>query len=305
MALLRPPRLRPGDRVLLVAPAGPAAEEKIARGVERCRALGLEPVLAASARRRHGYLAGTDEERAADLQAGFEDDSIAALWAVRGGYGAIRLLPRLDLSPLQRRPKPFVGFSDNTALHLAFQNAGLVSFHGPHAPEPFPEPTEAAFRKVLFEPGPVGFLPYPTEEKPPTTLTGGVAEGDVVGGNLALLASACGTPFALRAHGKIVLIEDVGEPIHHVDRTLTQLAFSGALDGAAAIAFGQFSRMRPVPNDRPLEEMLREWIAPLGIPAVLGFPFGHLDHNWTLPLGVRARLDADAATLEILEPAVE
>lgn len=301
----RPRRLRPGDRVLLVAPSGPASEERIRHGEERCRALGLEPVVAPSARKQHGYFAGTDEERAADLRAGFRDDSITALWAVRGGYGAIRLLTRVDLEPLRRNPKAFIGFSDNTAIHLALNRAGMVSFLGPHAPEDFPEVTDASFRKVLFEGDAPGLLPLPTNRPAPVPLAGGVAEGPLIGGNLTLLASACGTPFSLQTRGAIVLIEDVGDPIHHIDRHLTQLYLAGALDGAAGIAFGHFSNIEKTPNDRPIVDVLREWVEPLGIPAVFDLPFGHEPENWTLPLGARARLDGNAGTLEILEPGVE
>jgi len=300
----RPPRLRPGDRVALVAPAGPASEEKIQRSIERCHAFGLQPVVAASARKRHGFMAGTDAERAADLQTAFDDESIAAIWAVRGGYGAMRLLDQLDFGQIQHRPKPFIGFSDNTALHLAFSRSALVSFLGPHASERFPDETATTFRRVLFEAEAPGLLPVPAGEPPVSTLSPGMAEGELIGGNLSLLATACGTRFSLEAHGRIVVIEDIGEPEHHIDRTLTQLALSGALDGAVAIAFGRFTNIPETPNDLPLDQVLREWVEPLRIPAVLGLPFGHVDQNWTLPLGARCRLDADAGTLEILDPAV-
>lgn len=302
---LRPPRLAPGARVMLVAPAGPVSEETIETAMLRCATLGFEPVLAPSVRERRGYLAGPDALRAADLQGAFDDARTDAIWAIRGGYGALRLLPCLDLTPLRSVPKAFIGLSDSTALHLALAGAGLVSFHGPNAgAAAFPEATEACFRRVLCSTEPPGYLPYPDVSVPTTTLAGGSAEGRLAGGNLALVAAACGTAFQLQGRGAIVLLEDVGEPVYRIDRMLTQLALSGALDGAAAIAFGHFTQPRSGQDDRLLLDTLREWIAPLGIPAALGLPFGHVLYNWTLPLGALARLDADGGTLEVLEPAV-
>lgn len=302
--MLKPPRLRSGARVALVSPAGPSTPEKIEAALARCRGFDLEPVLAPSARERLAYLAGPDEARLTDLQAALEDPSVDAVWAIRGGYGTMRLLRHLDLEPLVRRPKAFLGFSDNTALHLALARAGLVSFHGPHAGGAFPPLAEACFRAVLFEPAPAGPLPTGTEEVP-RTLVGGVAEGELIGGNLALLAALCGTPWALRARGRILVLEDIGEAVYRVDRMLVQLALSGALEGVAGIAFGRFSETPQADPARGLEAVLAEWAQSLGVPAVMGLPFGHVDENWTLPFGVRARLDADAATLRLLEPAVE
>lgn len=302
---LRPPKLGPGARVLLAAPASPISEARIRTAIARCGSLGYEPILASSARARDGYLAGSDADRAADLQRGIEDPDIDAIWAIRGGYGTMRLLSRLDLAPLRRRPKAFVGFSDNTALHLALGRLDIVSFHGPHAGfDAFPGWAEACFRRIVERADPPGALPGDPDRDSPVALVGGTAEGRITGGNLALLAALCGTPYALDARDAILVIEDVGEPVYRIDRMLQQLALAGALDGVAGLAFGRFTRVPPRSPDRPLEAVLREWAARFDVPAVSGVPVGHTAHNWTLPFGVRARLDAGAGTLEILEPAV-
>ncbi len=304
---IRPPRLRKGDRVMLVAPAGPVPADKLEIALARARVLGFEPVLGSAARAHTGYLAGSDEERAADLQRAIDDPDIAAIWALRGGYGGMRTLRHVDLGGLTERPRAFIGFSDNTVIHLALARLGLTSFHGPHAgSDAFPPATTDCFRRVLWEAEPAGRLPDPVNGPERSTLIGGVAEGPLAGGNLAMLAAACGTAWQLDARGRIVVIEDIGEPLYRIDRMLLQLRLAGALDGAAGFAFGRFTDLPgdTDESDPSLADVLLSVIGPLGAPAVLGLPFGHADENWTLPLGVRARLDAATRTLTILEPAV-
>ena len=301
---LRPPRLCAGARVALIAPAGPITQARLDAALGQCEHLGMEAVVARSALRRHGYLAGVDAERAADLQQAMEDPAVDAIWALRGGYGTMRLLPALDFSPLRERPKAFIGFSDNTAIHLALLRCGVVSFHGPHAGAAFPPFTERCFRAALFDAAPAGVLPVPTESAGLQRIAGGTAEGALVGGNLALLAATCGTRYAMDARDRIVFVEDVGEPTYRIDRTLMQLKLSGALDGAAGLIVGQFTEGVAEHPERPVAQLFEELAAWLGVPCVRGAPIGHVDDNWCLPLGVRARLDADAGTVEILEPAV-
>ena len=300
---VRPRALRAGARVLLVSPAGPSPERRIAAAVERCRTLGLEPVVAGSAAARHGYLAGHDDARGADLRRGLEDPDIDAVWAIRGGYGATRILDRIDAAATRRHPKPFIGFSDNTAVHLVLARAGVISYHGPHAGGAFPQFTDTCLRRVLFDATPAGELPLPPGSMP-TTLRAGVAEGPLVGGNLSLLTACCGTRAQLDARGRVLFLEDVGEAVYRIDRMLTQLTASGAVDGIAGVAFGAFTGIPEQKEDLPLLEVLGEWVERLGVPAVAGLPIGHVDEIWTLPLGVRARLDAARGTLSLLEPAV-
>lgn len=299
--MIRPPRLRPGSRVALIAPAGPVTAERIDIALDRCARFGLEPVLGAAARSTHAaYLAGTDRERLSDLRWALTAPGIDAVWALRGGYGTMRLLRDIDLAPLIERPRPYIGFSDNTALHLAFSARGIVSFHGPHAGGDATPLAEACLHTVLFEPAPAGLLPLP-QTPPPVMLRTGIAEGPLIGGNLALLAAMCGTPGAPVARDAILFIEDIGEHAYRLDREWMQLTLAGALDGVAGLAFGRFTDCGE-PED--MHALLAGFAETAGVPAVAQLPIGHEPDNWTLPLGVRARLDAGRGTLELLEPGV-
>jgi len=309
MTMIRPPALAPGARVALVAPAGPLPEGAIDRAVERIERWGWIPQVGRYARSRHGYLAGPDEERAEDLNAALRAADNDAIWFLRGGYGTMRILDRIDWSALVERPRPVIGFSDNTAIHLALHRRGLVGFHGPHAAtEELPPFAERGLHRALTVAEPMGAIPFP-EGAPPRaeTLVGGAAEGPLVGGNLSLLAATVGTPYALQARGAILFVEEVGEASFRIDRLLSQLLLSGVLDGIVGIAVGAFSDCPDAGREgipAPAEVIL-DRLGSLGVPVAFGFPFGHVPDNWTVPVGVRARLDAGAGTLEILEPAVE
>lgn len=301
MVVIRPPRLRAGSRVALIAPAGPVAEDRLEVALDRCARLGLETEIGQSARARYaGYLAGSDDARLTDLRAALDDPSIDAVWALRGGYGTMRLLAHVDLSGMRERPCAYIGFSDNTAVHLALRARGVVSFHGPHAGGDASALAEDCLRRVLFHAEAAGELPQ-AEDATPVTLVAGVAEGPLVGGNLALLAAMCGTPAPPVARGSILFVEDIGEPAYRLDRAWMQLLLSGALDGVAALAFGHFTDCGEAEE---VSELLLRLARPLGVPAVAGLPIGHEPDNWTLPLGVHARLDAARGSLELLEPAV-
>ena len=298
---LRPRALRPGARVALVAPAGPLQPGVLDKAVDRCRKLELEPVVYPAATRRRGYLAGSDEERLADLQAAFDDPANDAVWALRGGYGTLRILDGLDLARQRNDPIPFIGFSDNTNLHALHARARVVSFHGPHPGADFPPETEASFRAALFSgevPGPLSPRP---EDPAPHALRGGSAEGRLIGGNLAILASLCGSRDAISARGRILFLEDVGEPAYRVDRMLHQLLRAGVLDGVAGLAFGRFTGVREGLSD--ILAVLGEFALRLEVPAVADLPFGHVEHNCTVPLLGSARLDGDLATLTVTESA--
>jgi muramoyltetrapeptide carboxypeptidase len=297
--LVRPPRLRSGSRVALVAPAGPMAEERIEIALDRCRRFDIEPVLGRAARNRHvEYLAGSDEDRREDLRRAFTDPGIDAVWALRGGYGTMRLLQELDLAPVRTSPRAYIGFSDNTAVHLALLARGVVSFHGPHAGADATDLAERVLRRVLWGREPAGVLETPPD-RPPLALTAGTAEGHLVGGNLSLLAAMCGTPAAPRADGAILFVEEIGEEGYRIDRAWTQLELAGVLDGVAGVAFGRFTDCGD-----GVFELLHRLTGRLGIPIVADLPIGHEADNWTLPMGVKARLYAGGASLEILEPAV-
>lgn len=299
----RPRALAPGARVALVAPAGPLEPAQIEASVERCRSLGLEPILYPSAGARHRFLAGTDAARLEDLQNAFDDPATDAIWALRGGYGTLRILDRLDLARQLRDPVPFIGFSDNTTLHLRHAALGVGSFHGPHPNAGFPPETEESFRRVLFRAEPPGSLPRREQDPAPRTLVQGRVEAPLIGGNLALVAALLGSPDSPRARGKILFLEEVGEPAYRVDRLLLQLERAGVTDGLAGLAFGRFTDP-PEDDLHPAADVLEEFARRLDVPAVMDLPFGHVEHNWTLPVGARARLDADTASLELIEPAV-
>lgn len=282
-----------------MAPAGPVSEDVIQTALRRCADLGLEPVPGAAIRSRDRYLAGRDEDRAEDLRQAIESES-RGIWALRGGYGTFRTLRTVDLEPLRDRPKAFIGFSDNTVVHMALRAKGLVSFHGPHAGYAhFPNVTERSFRAAVMSSQPAGVLPLP-EDCRPRAIRGGRAEGHLLGGNLSMLAAMCGTPYQPGTRGAILFLEDVGEAAYRVDRMLMQLRLAGVLDDLAAVALGDFSPAEPGPA---VHDVLVELLRPLGVPVLADLPFGHERENWTLPVGVRARLDAQSGTLEILEPA--
>jgi muramoyltetrapeptide carboxypeptidase len=314
--VIRPPKLARGSRVALVAPAGPLLErDDLTRAETLCRALGYEPSLGRNTAARHGYFAGTDDQRLADLNEALRDPAVAAVWCIRGGYGTTRILDRMDFDALAARPKPLIGYSDITAiLNAITRRTGVVTFHAPMARAAMPAFSRWHFERVLAsaEPaGRLGRLPEPPDVLLPqenriAPLRGGVAEGPLAGGNLTLLQCLVGTPHFPELDGAILFLEDVGEDLYRVDRMLAHLRMAGALDRLAGVAVGRFTELKRAMTDGALgfDEVLATYFLPLGVPVAYGFPIGHIDDQWTLPLGVRARLDADAGELELLEAAV-
>jgi len=301
-----PRALVAGDRVALAAPGGPVHAELLARGCAVLRAWGLEPVELPHVRTVSGFLAGADDERAADLHAAWADPSVAAIWCARGGHGCLRLLDRLDWSLVAANPKVFVGFSDVTALHLALhRRTGQVSFAGPNLqwdPARLGGPGDAAAasaRRALMDPEPLGTLP--ARGRP---LVGGTASGVLLGGNLSLLAATLGSPDAPRTEGALLLLEDVGERPYRIDRLLWQLQRAGVLERAAGLVLGGFTMCVPPPGaPTSVDDVLAEHARLAGIPAVTGLPLGHAVGQLTVPLGVTAVLDAEAGTLTFPQPA--
>jgi len=306
----------PGNRIALVAPAGPVSEtDDLTRAQELCRALDYEPVLGRNAHKRYGYLAGSDEERLSDLNAAFQDPAIDAVWCIRGGYGSIRLLDQVDFAAMAQRPKALIGFSDITILLNAIHRCtGVVTFHGPVARAFMPSFSRSHFSRVLTSPRPAGRLDRldspdtagAPQESRIVTLTGGTAEGPLIGGNLTLLHCLSGTSYFPEFEGALLFLEDVGEDLYRVDRMLAHFRTLGVLHQLAGAIIGRFTEMDLATSDGALgfDEVLATYFGPLGIPVAYGFPIGHIDAQWTLPLGVRARLDASAGEVELLEPAV-
>jgi muramoyltetrapeptide carboxypeptidase len=302
--------------VALVAPAGPLLEQDdIARAEALCRALDYEPVLGAHAGGHYGYFSGTDDERLADLNVAFRDPTIDAVWCIRGGYGVTRILDGVDFAALARRPRPVLGYSDITALLAGvIRCAGLVAFHAPTARAEMPSFTRRHFARVVSVPEPAGVLeplPVPSDVLVPradrvVAVRGGIADGPLAGGNLTLLQCLIGTPFFPDLDGALLVLEDVNEDLYRIDRMLAHLRAVGALARLRGVLVGRFTATKRHMDDGSLgvDQVLRHYFGPLGVPVLYGIPVGHIDDQWTLPLGVRARMDADAGTVELLEPAV-
>jgi muramoyltetrapeptide carboxypeptidase len=300
LSTLRPMRLPPllsaGARVALVAPAGPLrGPEELDASVANARVLGWEPLPGIHVLGRRDYLSGSDAERLQDLNAALADDRVDAVWCVRGGYGAMRLLPHVDWASLTRRPRALIGFSDVTALHAAASTrCELVTYHGPTARTPLTDFSRASLvRAVVERREPCG------RAESARTVRRGHASGRLVGGNLAILAALAGTPYAPDYRGALLVLEDVGEPAYRVDRMLTQLRMSGALDHIAGLVVGHFTEAAPgrdLSSD-VLDALVAEAADVAGVPAIAGAPVGHIDDQWTIPLGATAQLDADALTL--------
>ncbi|MFE1955998.1 LD-carboxypeptidase [Streptomyces sp. NPDC059524] len=303
-SLVRPARLAPGARVAVVAPSGPVPEERLAAGLDVLRGWGLEPVVGAHVLDSHpefDYLAGSDAGRAADLQAAWCDPGVDAVFCARGGYGAQRMVELLDWEAMRAaRPKVFLGFSDITALHEAFAvRLGVSTLHGPMvAAANFPTDDRAQKHlwATLFEPESVRTIAASGDHR---VLVPGVAEGLLLGGCLSLLAAELGAP-AVRAsaRGGLVCLEDVGEETYRIDRYLTQLARAGWFDGAAGFVLGSWAECEPVRG------LLVDRLGGGGVPVVDDFGFGHGAGSLTVPLGVRAVLDAESGTLTLAEPAL-
>ncbi|MBK7595364.1 MAG: LD-carboxypeptidase [Gemmatimonadetes bacterium] len=311
-----PPRLGPGARIALVAPSGPLLErDDRTRAEALCRALGFDPVVLPHAERAYGYLAGTDEERLTDLNAALTSPEYDAVWCLRGGDGMNRIVAGVDFAGFARAPKAVIGFSDITVLLLAlWRETGVVSFHGPVAREPMPGFARRSFEAVLTRAAPAGAFELPAlpadvllpQDGRVVTLASGRAEGRLVGGNLTLLQSLIGTRFAADLRGAILFLEDVNEDLYRIDRMLAHLRLAGVLDGVAGVAIGQFTDCRRATPDGGLglDAVLSTYFVPLGVPVVMGLPIGHIPAQWTMPVGVRASLDADTGALALLEAAV-
>lgn len=308
--MIKPCALPPNARIALVAPSGALRPPKVYdNGIHQLQSLGFELVRYPSCDAAYGYLAGTDRLRADDLNRAFADPNIDAIWCVRGGYGATRLLHLLDYDLARQNPKPLIGYSDITALHIAYgQRSGLVTFHGPVlTSDPDVDPIDPLSLEsvlcALRQTAPCWPLAV---QSPLKTLHGGQAAGLLIGGNLSLLAALCGTPYAPDVRGKLLFIEEVGEHTYAVDRMLTQLRLAGLFDACAGILFGQFTN---VTNEHPdfaftIENLIQDIVLPSGRPLVYDLPCGHETPNLTLPMGLYCALDADAGTLVFLENAV-
>ncbi|MEX2117682.1 MAG: LD-carboxypeptidase [Bacteroidota bacterium] len=309
---VKPPRLRKGDVIGLISPAStPSSSEKIEGAVSYFERLGYRVTVGRHAMDQVGYLAGTDDDRAADLNAMLEDKSVKAVMAIRGGYGTPRILDRVNYAALRRDPKIIVGYSDLTALLLAvFRKAGLVTFSGPMAGveiwkslDPY---TEEHFWRVITSTSKIGDLKNPDDE--PLRGSGkGNASGPLLGGNLSLLISLIGTPYSPAYRDSILFLEDVDEAPHRVDRMFAQLRHAGIFRHAKALVLGRFTDCKPTDPSKPflsIEQVLAEVEASALIPVLSNFQYGHIPRKLTIPIGIRAVVDGVRRTLEVTESAV-
>lgn len=295
MKFRAPAPLAPGRRIEVIAPAGPFDGEAFAHGVLRLRAR-YEVHHAPDVLERAGFLAGSDDRRAAEVVRAIEDDAVHAIVAARGGYGATRILDRVPPELVARHPKLLVGFSDVTALHAVWARAGVRSLHGPMVAmlgDVADSLVERWVRAVE------GALPEPVRGL--DAIAPGRARGPLLGGNLAVLTALLGTPHALPLDGAILFLEDTDERPYRVDRMLTTWRHASALNRVAGVALGAFTRCDAGADGVTVAQVLTERLGDLGVPVVAGIPAGHIDDNLELPLGAIAVLDADAGTLTFSE----
>lgn len=316
-SFIKPPRLKPGAVVGIISPASATfVQEELDIVVDAVRGLGLVPKLATHVRDRYGYLAGTDIERAADINQFFQDPQIAALLPIRGGWGCSRILPYLNYQTIRQNPKIIIGFSDITSLILGINaQTQLVTFHGPNGLTSWRTTQTEYFRRVLFAGELVTFANSKDGDDADRlmqvknriqTITPGKARGRLMGGNLSVLSGIIGSPYLPNMAGAILFLEDTGENIYRLDRLMTHLKLAGVFDFLAGFIFGQCPGCTPDADygSLTLEEVVWGHIQPLKIPAFYGAAIGHLENIVTLPIGLDVEMDATKGAIAMLEPAV-
>jgi muramoyltetrapeptide carboxypeptidase len=314
---LKPRRLNPGDTIGIIVPASaPPKPAAIDRSVEVLESLSFKVKLAPNVRKRWGFLAGSDRDRASDLMKMFSDRRVSAIICVRGGYGTARLLPLLDYQVIRANPKIFVGYSDITSLHCAFlARSGLISFHGPMLNSDFikdnlPGFTLQSFLRTVMVAAAPGSICQGYKKKTVKVLRRGKAAGPLIGGNISVLCASLGTPYQASIRNSILFFEDLDEVPYRFDRMLTQLLNAGLLQQVAGVAIGTNKNCKdPKAKNateyrQTVEDVFKERLLPLKVPVVCGLPFGHIRYNATLPVGANVTLDADAGDLLVSEAAV-
>ncbi|MDX2200359.1 MAG: LD-carboxypeptidase [Phycisphaerae bacterium] len=324
LAPILPPALNRGDTIAFIAPAGKLDRVRMELARKRLEAEGFVVKVPEDLYRNRGYLAGTDERRAAELMAAFTDPTVKAVLPGTGGYGASRILDQLDYDVIRNNPKVFIGFSDITALHLAIQKkCGLVTFHTPNpqwglgSTDNLKPISAKYFWRTLrnadyFDPAgkplPPGFeYEWPSDIAPFKVVVPGVARGRLTGGNLSLIAALMGTPYEMETAGRVLFIEDIDERPYRIDRFLCQLRSAGKLKGLAAVILGQFTNCEPKPDEvsLSLEEVLLDYFGEMKVPVIMNFPAGHVPNNLTLPFGAMVEVDTHAGRVRVLENPVK
>ncbi|WP_194777359.1 S66 peptidase family protein [Pararhodonellum marinum] len=309
---LLPNRLNKGDRVGLISPSAATAESmQILFAKEALEALGFEVETGKHLFNRRGHLAGTDTERAADLNEMFANPEIKAVICIRGGSGAARILPMIDYESISANPKPILGYSDVTALHLAIHaKTGLITFHGPNGTGSWNRFNVKQIEKVFFERELVRFEnelvkgdDLVIKQNRIQTIRPGIAEGEIIGGNLTVLTALAGSPYLPSFEGKILFLEDIREDPYKIDRMMSTLKLMGALDQIKGFIFGQCTDCSPSGGygSLTLEQILEDYILPLNIPAYRGAMIGHVDKQFVIPVGARVSMDAEKGFFEMKE----
>ena len=316
--LLKPPALKEGSTIGVVAPASGVSSGEISSAVASLRRLGFAVKTGKHLTKGFGYLAAKDETRAQEFMDFVRDPEVDCVMAVRGGYGVMRILPLLDFDEIRANPKVIIGYSDITALvNAVYQKAGLIAFHGPVATSGFDSYSTDSFQRTLMQAAPAGEFAESDEysgssfiEAKASTIVPGKATGRLVGGNLSLVGDVMGTPYQIDMEGKILFLEEIAEEPYRVDRMITQLALSGELAKCAGVALGRFRKCEAPRRggefavSLSLEQVIRGTLEPLGIPTVYGLSIGHISKKLTVPVGGLATIDADKKTITIEEAAV-
>lgn len=308
--MIKPNPLVKGDKVAIIAPSSAASESSIVEAEKRVRALGFEPVMFPTCFTTFGHLAATDEQRAKDINDAFKDDNIKGIICTRGGYGTPRIVNMLDYDMIKQNPKVFIGYSDITGLHVAFNTiCRMTTYHGPMATSGYVKMdgdnivetdkySYDSMMKNIITNEAVGLFENPDNEKM-QKVVGGKAKGEIIGGNLSLLVSTLGSPYAIDTKDKIIFIEEVGESVYKIDRMLTSLALAGKFDDCAGIILGTFSdcireeKAYKDGLDLPLEEVIENTLTKFNKPIISNFRAGHNFPQPTIPFGTVVKMDAD------------
>lgn len=299
------PKALPKNATLgLVAPASPIySKTEFDQMIVDLTDLGYNLVLGNHVDDRYGYLAGKDEDRVEDLHQMFSNPAIDGILCIRGGYGSNRILELIDFDLIAANPKPFIGFSDITSLHMAiYKNTGLITFHGPVGKSSWPEYTRNSWVDVLHD-AKKPLYEIPSEQKDVAyTINSGKSTGILLGGNLTVLTSLLGSDYLPSFDNAILFLEDVGEDIYRVDRMFSQLKLSGILNKINGLVFGKCTNCDESANGLSLQQVFDDYLLDLEIPAFYGAMISHEELNLTIPVGVQATIDGDAKTIELLEP---
>lgn len=313
---IKPPRLKPGDTVGLIAPGSYISQDELEDSIENLEKLGFKVLYDERILSKTGYLAGDDKSRAAEVNTMFANKKVKGIICARGGYGCARILPMLDYNLIKSNPKVLIGYSDITALLSGiYAETGLITLHGPVGISSFNDFSVNYFYDVLVNPKPNLVLRSGEDEDQKngnsiTTIVSGKGVGELVGGNLSVINSLIGTKYDFNGENKIIFLEEIGEEPYRIDRMLTQLIQAGKFGKAAGIALGVFKNCEPKEKDPSfsssfsLMDVLFDRLSNLGIPVIYGLSFGHIKNKFTLPVGIRAELDTINQTITLLENAV-